>query len=250
MMLRSTIVALGVLGFAGVAQARSVPLDRARDANVAVDIVSPGGYHEVTLTLRNRGEDPVTISGLPGMVLENRNESEQDLTFSGPLNLAVGPGQSVTNTVGVYCIRPDRSSPSAGARFDVGQFDSGLADMMRGRSSAVANGSTQSAVWDFMRNRNVVQPQPAQLNCVGPEGGLRVCVNTNATPVHNAPNVAPVPPATTQIPIIQLPQVVENPPPAAPVVRRHRPRHRPQRPQAPIGQPDPRQPQGLVIEND
>ncbi|MBI2897758.1 MAG: hypothetical protein HYY06_29640 [Deltaproteobacteria bacterium] len=250
MLLRSAIVAVGVLGFAGVAQARSVPLDRARDANVSVDLVSPGGYHEVTVTLRNRGEDPVTITGLPGMVLENRNQSEQDLTFSGPLNLAVGPGQSVTNTVGVYCIRPDRSSPSAGARFDVGQFDSGLADMMRGRSSARADGSTQSAVWDFMRNRNVVQPRPAQLQCVGPDGGLRICVNPNATPVQNAPNVAPMPPTPTQIPIIQLPEPVPTPPPAAPIVRRQRPRHHPQRPQAPIGQPDPRTPQGLVIEDD
>lgn len=248
---RPFALVLGILGAATAAEARSVPLERAAEAGVGVEVVSPnGGYSRVTLVLRNQSEQPVTIAALPGTVLDNRAESEQDLTFGGPVNLSVGPGQSVTREVASFCLNQERHSPSAGARFDVSPTpDPGLAAFIGSRNP------DQGSVWQYLSNRGrqaEPPPRPTEMTCTGPQGGFQICVNTQANRVEaNAQAVAPVAPSITPIPILEMPQVTNvPPPPRAPIVRRHRPRQRPAAPPAPIGQPDPQINQGVTIEQD
>lgn len=249
MSMRSLALILGILGFATTAEARSVPLERAAEAGVQVQATSPsGGYSRVTLTLRNQSEQPVTIATLPGTVLDNQAESEQDLTFQGPATLSVGPGQTVTRELGTFCLNQDRHSPSPGARFQVAaSADQGLAAFIGSRRP------DQGGVWEYLQNRGQAAsppPRPEELNCIGANGRFQICVNTQATQVQQgAQAVAPVEPQVTPIPIIQMPQPTIVPPPEAPVVRRHRPRVRPHTPPAQIDQPA-QVPQGLTIEQD
>lgn len=251
MSIRSFALTLGILGMAGVAEARSVPLERAAEAGVAVEAFVPnGGYSRVTLVLRNQSETPVTIAALPGTILDNRADEEQNLTFGGPVSLSVGPGQSVTREVASFCLNQDRHSPSPGARFDISPTpDPGLAAYIGSQHP------DQGDVWQYLSNRGrpaEPPPRPTEMNCVGPQGGFQICVNTQANQVQpGAQAIAPVPPGITEIPIVQMPQpTIVPPPPSAPVIRRHRPRIHHAAPPAPIGDPTPQINQGVTIEQD
>ena len=244
---RSFALTLGILAIAGSAEARSFPLERAAEAGVRVEATAPnGGYSRVTLTLRNQSEEPVTIAALPGTILDNRASEEQNLTFGGPVSLSVGPGQTVSREVATFCLNQNLHSPSPGAQFDVSPTpDPGLAAYI---GSAHPD---QGEVWNYLSNRGrPVEPPPrqAEMNCIGPQGGFQICVNTQANQVQPGAQ-ALTPTAITQIPILEMPQpTIVPPPPPAPVIRPPRPPPTPAAPPAPIGQPDPHVNQGITIE--
>ena len=249
MSMRSLALMLGILGLATTAEARSVPLERAAEAGVGVTVTSPsGGYSRVTIVLRNQSQQPVTIAALPGTILDNRADAEQDLTFGGPVSLSVGPGQTVSREMASFCLNQERHSPSPGAQFDVAPNpDPGLAAYIGSRHP------DQGGVWEYLRDRGrpaAPPPQPTEMTCVGALGRFQVCVNAQANQVQaGAHAIAPVEPQVTPIPIVQMPEPVVVPPPRAPVVRRHRPRVRPHTPPAAIDEPSPINP-GVTIVQD
>lgn len=248
--MRSFAAALTVLCAAGVAEARTVTLEEAmRDPNLEVHVVSPGGYDSTHVTVRNRGQDDVRIVGNVGDVLENGNQSEQNLIFGQGMNMRVGPGETAATTVGTYCINPDRSSPSMGATFTPRPNDHGLAAFVRSNGGGAAGGfrgDLQGAVWDFVRDRqthNPVNPprnlrlierSPVELRIV--EGGVPF---TGEAPAAQAP-------PNVELQAIQIQP--ENPPEQiTQPVPQPRPRRRPhaRRPHPPAA-PDPQSPIILI----
>ncbi len=158
----SFFAALTVLCAAGAAEARTLTLEEAfRDPNLEVNVVSPGGYDNIHVTVRNRGTDDVQITGNVGDMLENGNQAEQNLIFGEGMNMRVGPGETAASSVGSYCVNPDRSSPSMGARFVPRPNDSGLRAFVRqngGGGAGGFRGDLQGAVWDFVRDRTTRNP--------------------------------------------------------------------------------------------
>jgi hypothetical protein len=248
--MRSFAVALTVLCAAGVAEARTVTLEEAaRDPNLEVHVVSPGGYDSAHITVRNNGQDDVHVVGTVGDMLENGNTSEQNLIFGQGMSLRVGPGETAATTVGTYCINPDRSSPSMGANFVPRPNDHGLQSFVRSNGGGGAGGfrgDLQGAVWDFVRDRvthNPVNP-PRNLRLIE-RSPVELRIVEGAVPFTGEAPAAQAPP-NVELQAIQIQP--ENPPERiTQPVPQPRPRHRRHaRHPHPPAAPDPQSPIILI----
>jgi hypothetical protein len=248
--MRSLAVALTVLCAAGVAEARTLTLDEAaRDPNLEVHVVSPGGYDSAHITVRNNGQDDVRVVGNVGDLLQNSNPSEQNLIFGEGMSMRVGPGETAATTVGTYCINPDRSSPSSGVAFVPRPNDQGLAAFVRsngGGGPGGFRGDLQGAVWDVVRNRETQNPvnPPRNLRLIE-RSPIELRIVEGAVPFTGEAPAAQAPP-NVELQAIQIqpenpPERIHQPVPQPQPRRRHHARH----PHVPAA-PDPQQPIILI----
>jgi hypothetical protein len=128
--------------------AHAITLEQAqRTPTLSVDITDARGYEAVQITIENHGSVPVVVRDMPGVVLENDVATEQDLTLTQPLAIAVDPGKHVTVTVATYCIRPHDDVPHAGGSFHAHGADGAIGEYLRAHYTRAARNDVQHQVW-------------------------------------------------------------------------------------------------------
>jgi hypothetical protein len=148
----------------------AVPLDQAqRDRDLTVSI-RPQGYTQVTVSVHNRSDHAVTVTAMPGTVLDDPNEGEQDLTVTAPVRMEVPAGATVSRTVATYCLNLHAAPPSDGqvmtARPLLAPLSRLLKDARGGHDSEV-----QQRVWALMDQLRGDVPKEAS----GSQGGCGGC---------------------------------------------------------------------------
>jgi hypothetical protein len=148
----------------------AIPLDQAqRDRSLTVQL-RPHGYTSVTVSVHNRSDHAVQVTALPGTVLDDPDEGEQDLTVTAPMRLDVPAGATVSRTVSTYCLNLHAAPPSEGRVMTARPMLAPLALLLKdARGGHDAN--TQQRVWTLMDQLRGTVAKAATADCPSGCGG-------------------------------------------------------------------------------
>lgn len=120
------------------------------------------GEKGISLTVKNNGNQPLTIS-IPGGTIFSPNENDEQVLMNiEEERLALSPGQVKTIQVDGYCTQRNKSAPSLENNFKVGKTNNALLlsflDFLKTNKPTPSN--YQSAVWALTDNESIASIEP------------------------------------------------------------------------------------------